>query len=83
MPTAKQKTKSKREPKKTFEGFMCGTALFHDGGIGNAHSVVIYRTVRELKEDSPCWDRCGIVRVKVTEKVWLEPEEMRLETGGR
>lgn len=36
----------------------------------------IYPSVKDLKDNLTCWKECGIVKVKVTQVKWVEPQKM-------
>ena len=45
-------------------GYVCKVA--HDNELGLASSgCTVYPTIEDLKENHPCWESCGIVKVRV------------------
>lgn len=40
---------------------------------GDKHSIPMYNTIEDLKRESTCWQECGIVKVEIVEKEWVEP----------
>jgi hypothetical protein len=72
MPSVKRKRKNKPRKKSVYV-YMCGITFLHEIGEGRKPIVEVYSSVARLRAEHPSLDRCGIVKVKVTEEEWVEP----------
>ena len=57
--------------------YCCGVDWQYE--IGEASdiegSMPFYSSVEELKEKAPCWQSCGIVRLELSFKEWVETQK--------
>jgi hypothetical protein len=63
---------------KTITFYSCGVDWQHE--IGEAPdlegSMPLYSSVEELKEKRSCWKQCGIVKLELSLKEWVEPQKL-------
>ncbi len=54
------------------------TKIFYTCGIGWQHDpdIKLFESADLLKARTSCWTECGIVEVEVTEKRWVEEQNL-------
>lgn len=54
------------------------TKIFYTCGINwqEDPDIKLYDSVERLKADQECWVECGIVKVEVVEKEWVEDQNL-------
>ncbi len=54
------------------------TKTFYTCGIGWQHdpSITLCDSIEKLKAEWECWVECGIVKVEVVEKEWVEEQDL-------
>ena len=54
------------------------TKTFYTCGINWQHdpAIKLFDSVERLKEQKECWQECGIVKVEVVEKEWVEEQDL-------
>lgn len=60
------------------------TRTLYTCGIGWQHdpTIKLFDSVEKLKEKKECWVECGIVKVEVVEKEWVEEQNLDRCNGG-
>ena len=67
--------KKRKNPSKFV--YLCGVDWEHELGEEMFKpDVVVYPSVKSLKKHRPCWESCGIVKLKVTLEEWVEPQDL-------
>lgn len=55
-------------------GYVCGVDFQHE--LGEANDVVIYSSIEALKTNRSCWTSCGIVKLEISVKSWVEKQNL-------
>ncbi len=51
-------------------GYMCGVDFQHELGCAQGGNIV-YPSVKDLMENRPCAEQCGVVQVKIELGEWV------------
>lgn len=58
--------------------YCCGVDFQHE--IGEAPDLEgkmpLYSSVEELKANKSCWEECGILKLELVKKEWIEPQNL-------
>jgi hypothetical protein len=59
--------------KRTIKGYICNTGW--DFELGEALSVEVYSSIEALKEESKCWETCGITEIEIKFSKQISPSK--------
>ena len=74
------KKRLRKKKRKTRVGYMCAIDFQWELGEVYMEGIPVYRSVEELKKLRTCWEECGILKVTVKARKWVEKQDFFKKT---